>query len=337
MRLKSYFVLFVVFGLLVALTVQAILRGRAPSTESFKGEVSGGATALPSAEAQSAAPKPTKAAGKAGVRSQSAAKEGTPTLALVAPTHAFTGIEGLTLRLTHPLQLEVAETQGLAASARSLYVSSVDPRQRVAFLYEIRRDTYTVAQVRMLKQGGQYHLGGLHLGAELLWAPLSGDEGDPRSVILGFDPLYLEVKRSFEVGERIAAVAQGDDGHLFGVSARGDRFLEWTPDGKELRRAPNPSGVPYGDMEVVRGSLICAGVDQAGGVLDVVDPASLTILARHRADAISPGRQWVTRKGFAFDREAFYFLPDDGPNPMLMTYALDNMTLEECVPSLRPQ
>jgi hypothetical protein len=40
----------------------------------------------------------------------------------------------------------------------------------------------------------------------------------------------------------------------------------------------------------------------------------------------------VTRRGFAFAEDEFYFLPDDGLNPMLMTYVLEGETLDMFVP-----
>jgi hypothetical protein len=333
MRAKSYLVVFIIFGLLLAASVQWILRGRAPNAELLKGEVSAVGAEAPSQNVRAQAPqKATKAPALFGAKSQSVAKEQVPTAPPLTPTHAYKGIEGLTLRLNHPLLFDVAQVQGLAATSRSFYVSSVDPGQRIAFLYQVRRDTYSVAQVRMLQRETRYRLGGLHLGAELLWAPLAGDEGDDHSLVLGIDPRYLEVKRSFEVAERIAALAEGAGGQLYGINARGDLFYEWAPDGREVRRTPNPSGVAYQDMEVVRGSLVCAGVEPTGGVLDVLDPAGFTILRRHHVDALSPGKNQVTRKGFAFAEGEFYFLPDDGPNPMLMTYVLEGVDLDTFVP-----
>jgi len=331
MHFKSYLVVLIIFGLLLVAAVQWTLRNRTSSPELLKGEIAAvGAAAPGQNEAAQAPDKATKAPGLFGAKS--ATTDQTPATPSPTPTRAYRGIEGLTLRLNQPLQFDVAQVQGLAATARSFYVSSVDPQQRIAFLYEVRRDTFAIAQVRMLQQGSKCYLGGISLGAELLWAPLRGDEGDDHSLILGIDPRYLEVEQTFEVADRIAAVAQGADGRLYGLNVRGDLFYEWASDGREVRRTPNPSGVAYQDMEEVRGSLVCAGVDETGGMLDVLDLSDFTILRRHYVDALSPGGNQVTRKGFAFAEGEFYFLPDDGLNPMLMTYVLEDTSLEDLVP-----
>jgi len=334
MRFKSYLVVLIIFGLLLIAVVQWTLRSRTSSPELLKGEIAAVGAEAPSQNGSAQAPKQAtkKAPRLFGAKSESATTDQTPVAPSPTPTHAYKGIKGLTLRLNQPLQLDAAQVQGLAATARSFYVSSVDPQQRIAFLYEVRRDTFAIAQVRMLQQGSKCYLGGISLGAELLWAPLRGDEGDDHSLILGIDPRYLEVKQTFEVADRIAAVAQGADGRLYGLNTRGDLFYEWAPDGHEVRRTPNPSGVAYQDMEGVRGSLVCAGVDETGGMVDVLDPSDFSILRRHYVDALSPGGNQVTGKGFAFAEDEFYFLPDDGLNPMLMTYVLEGETLDMFVP-----
>ena len=335
MHAKSYLVVFIVFGLLLAASVQWILRGRAPNTELLKGEVSGVETEASGQIVGTPAPdKATKAPARLGAKGQSEAPEEAPSSLPLTPTRVYKGIEGLTLRLNQPLLFDAAQVQGLAATAHSFYVSAMDPHERIAFLYEVRRDTFTIAQMRMLQREDAYRLGGLHMGTELLWAPLAGDEGNERSLILGIDPRYLEIKLSFEVAERITAVAEGAEGHLYGINARGDLFYEWTPDGRELRRAPNPSGVAYQDMERIHNSLVCAGVEASGGVLDVLAPSDFTILRRHYVDALSPSGNQVTRKGFAFAEGEFYFLPDDGLNPMLMIYVLESETLDTFVPHI---
>ena len=126
----------------------------------------------------------------------------------------------------------------------------------------------------------------------------------------------------------------GDDSNLYGVSTDATLFYEWSFDGRELRRVPNASGAKYQDLEIVRNSLVCTGEDRNGGVLDIVDLGSLSLLVRHRIGARSPGQRWISSRGFAFADGEFHFLPDDGARPVLFTYGLDSVTLESYVPSL---
>jgi len=128
-------------------------------------------------------------------------------------------------------------------------------------------------------------------------------------------------------------VAQGENGHLYGLNDDSTMVFEWTAQGGEVRRTPNATGARYQDMDVVRGSLVCTGADPNGGVIDILDPASLTLLVRHRCHARTPNGHLITSKGFAFAEGTFYFLPADGEFPMLMSYTLDDVTLADYVPS----
>jgi hypothetical protein len=187
--------------------------------------------------------------------------------------------------------------------------------------------------MREVTQEGRFELGGIHAGKRLLWVPVAGIGRS--SIILGLDLQYLKIEHRFKVDDYIVAVAEGNDGHLYGFNDDSTLIYEWMPDGQELRKAANASGVRYQDMDVVRGSLLCAGVEPASGVIDVIDPVSLTLLARHHCFANGARGQWVTGKGFAYYDGVFYFLPDEGEFPMLMSYMLDSgVRLSDYVPSV---
>ena len=272
--------------------------------------------------------------------------EGPPVAALgkalsQQPVPTVMGIEGLALRLSRPLMFDIADVRGLAATSEFLYVAYAHSEKRMGVLSQIHRDTYASAQVRVLEKGTRHRLGGIHVGVDGLWAPLVGDDDDGggSSVILLLDPRSLEEARSFEVEDHIRAVAQGADGHIYGINEEATTWYEWDADGHELGRMANATATSYYDMEVVRGSLVCAGEardDDAVGVVDVIDPGTFAILARHHCYARSVGHNWVTQGGFAFVDGVFLFLPDGGKMPMLMTYILNGVTLEEYVPRVGP-
>ncbi|NLG51210.1 MAG: hypothetical protein GX552_13970 [Chloroflexi bacterium] len=246
------------------------------------------------------------------------------------------GIPGLKLRLARPLMFDTYQVRGLAAVPDYFYVASVKADMERAMLYQVRRDTYTVDKERELEWEGKYRFGGLHLGPDGLMAVLAGNAQDATSVVLRMDPQSLETIGAFEVPDQIRAVAQAGDGNIYGINESSEFFYRWATDGTLLERSANGFGTSYYDMAVVRGSLVCSGYwrDRGIGVIDVIDPTSFTLLARHPAYAHSMGGRWVTQLGFDCVNGEFLFLPDDGNLPMLLTYVLaDDMTLEEYIPS----
>ncbi len=151
------------------------------------------------------------------------------------------------------------------------------------------------------------------------------------------DEQYLETVRSFEVEARIRAVGEAL-GQVVGLTESGDLLYAWDLDGRELRRQPNLTGTVYEDLAVVRDNLVCSGTAESGAlaVLDVVEPRSLTRVARHRCfTRVEPGK-WLTAGGFDYVDERFIFLPSGGSRPNLLAYAPDGVSLDEWVAATLP-
>lgn len=255
------------------------------------------------------------------------------------PDPALTGgIEGLYLQLSRALSFDLAEVRGLAATGASFYIAVVDPARSVGMVIQASREHYGVLQTHALELDGRSRVGGLHMGAAGLWVPLSGEGDDARSTIALLDPVYLEVQRSFQVDQRVRAVAQIGENELVGISESGDRLYAWNLKGRARRQAANLTGARYHDLAWVRGSLIAAGVleEGSGAVLDVLDPESLTLLARHHVYARAAGGAWVTAGGFDAYGEQFFMLAEGGTRPSLFAYALLEGALDDYVPATRP-
>ena len=245
---------------------------------------------------------------------------------------APTGIEGLALHLSQPLMIEISHLGGLAADADSYYVSGSDVDRRVGLLFQVSRTSHTISQMRTIVEGDRYRLGGVHVGSGYLWAPIAGDDPAAPSLVLGIEAGLLRVSRRIETSDRISAVAELGSS-VYGLSEASSRIYEWSREGQLLRAAELSTGATYVDMEVVRDSLVCTGHDAAGGVIDVLDPASLTLLVRHRCHTATAEGAWVTSGGFAYRDEVFYFLPQPGKFPLLLSYTLNETALEQFVPS----
>jgi hypothetical protein len=246
---------------------------------------------------------------------------------------------GLSLLLSRPLMFPEPRLRGLAASSRFYYLSLYDTTQRAGFVYQIDSKTYAITQMRSLAVGAHNQPGGIHLGKSLLWAPLTGEPTDPNGTILGLDPVTLEGRVTLGVPLRVAAVAEADNGLLYGFDDDGEWLLEWAQDGRELRRKPAEFlYARYFDLEVIGGSLVCAGVNRDGqGVLDVIDPGQLTLLRHYATPARSTNYQLVTGRGFAYVNERFLFAPDEGARPHILSYGLEpGLKLPDFIPSVAP-
>jgi len=249
-------------------------------------------------------------------------------------------IEGLMLHLSRPLMFDIQGVRGLAAAPQYLYVAASNVEARTAALYRVRRDTYETDMSRSLQTGSMYDLGGIHMGAQWLWVPLSQAAPSPMSLILGLDPLTLEAKHSFYVDRQIAAVAQGADGLIYGIDADASSFHVWNTDGREIHQVPSSTGVKYTDLEIANSRVVAVGIttiEKGGnkevcGVLDVLDPVSFALRARHLSYARSIRGNLVTGAGFALAGDEFHFLPEDGHMAMLLTYHLDGISLADYVP-----
>jgi hypothetical protein len=289
--------------------------------------------------AQPQASAPTVSASLPSVLALLSRGSGDATVAPVAtatPDPDRVGIEGLGLPAMRPLLFDIPRVRGIEVADNVLYVASYDAGKKVGMLYQVSQESYTIVQVRTYAEDGFYRLGGLHLGSQLLWTALSADDAGRGSLIVGLDPQQLHIVERFAVPAPIRAVAQAEDGTLIGAGEDGATLYAWGADGALLRQQADSVDVSYEDMDVIRGSLVCAGKGEGDGnvgVIDVLDPASLTLLARHRVYAKSPAGQTVTGRSFGYYEGRFYLLPDQGEFPMVMVYRLEGVPLEDYVPS----
>jgi hypothetical protein len=326
-RFRVYVIAFVLVCLLVVLGGRLVRRlGIGGTAGSLLGQAS------KTGQEQVAAPTP-----KPEAKTSQPKKDPLSSTAAVLPIRH---IEGLMLHLSRPLLFDASDVRGLAAEPRFFYVAASDPQNHTATLYRVRRDTYEVDDSRSLEIGSMFSLGGVHLGQQWLWVPLSQGTPTPVSLILGIDPFNLETQNSFAVDREIAAVAQGLDGLIYGIDADASSFYVWNAHGDEIQRIDNSTHIQYTDLEIVRGKVVAVGVTpietggnrEVCGVLDVLDPVSFALRARHLSHARSVQGNLVTRAGFAFTDDEFCFLPDDGDMAMLLTYHLDRVGLADYIP-----
>ena len=68
-------------------------------------------------------------------------------------------------------------------------------------------------------------------------------------------------------------------------------------------------------------------------MLDVLDPQSLTLLARRRVYA-RQGGVWVTAGGFDATEREFVLVPSGGEQPSVLSYVLEGTTLDRFAPAV---
>lgn len=244
------------------------------------------------------------------------------------------GIEGLQLQLSRPLMFDIGALGGLAADDEHLYVAAWDDGAGAAVLYQVYPDSYTISQVRALPEDGATAVGGIDAGAGLVWVPLLRGGGAPTTVVVGIDGGTLEPRERFEVAEGLAALAAGDGGRVYGVSLDGATWFEWLPDGTRVREATSTGWARYADLAGANGSLVAAGTDGASGVLDVIDPLGLTLLARHACVAEGNGSVWVTGGGVEVRDGAVLLLPEGGARPSLLSYVPEGSDMAGFAPAV---
>ncbi len=323
MRLKSFIITIVALFVIANVIVAAMRRcGVVPGTAGDPTDGVRGRVAEPSPV------QPAQAA------STDVAAIAQPPAAAATAVRPPAGIEGLHLQLSRPLMFDIGALGGLATDDEHLYVAAWDDGAGAAVLYQIDRGSYAITQVRALPEEGVTSVGGIDANLGLVWVPLAKGGGSPGTLVLAIDVETLEVRERFEVPAGVAALAAGDDGHVYGVTRDGALWMEWLSDGAAVREASAAGGVRYSDLAHAGGSLVATGTDGVSGVVDVIDPQGFTLLARHHCAADGAASAWVTSGGLEVVDEAVLLLPEGGARPSLLTYVPEGGDLAEFVPSV---
>ena len=219
-----------------------------------------------------------------------------------------------------PLRFDTYHVQGLERTEQFYFVTSVDTKQNRAWLFKIDKQTSRLHSKVDLTDGRLIHPGGLQFDGRILWVPNAEYRRDSRTLIYGLDPNSLEIRRSFEVGDHIGAIASDGKNLLYGVNWDAVHFYTWDLDGHQITQVVSPTSAAYQDIKFYAGKLLCSGHQDGRSVIDIIDPKSWSLVKRIDL----PRNRWKTnlsREGMAFDGN-LYFLPDDGPDSHILIFAL---------------
>jgi hypothetical protein len=220
-----------------------------------------------------------------------------------------------------PLRFDTHHVQGLGLTEQFYFVTSVDPEQKRGWLFKILRRNGDLHSKMELTDGTLIHPGGVQFDGRYLWVPNAEYRRESRSVVCGLDPNSLEIRRSFPVDDHIGAVASNGKDRLYGVNWDAVHFYVWDFDGHRLNKVKSPTSMAYQDIKYLAGKLLCSGHKGNDSAVDVIDPESWTLVKRVLLPQ-SGGKHMLSREGMAFDGN-LYFLPDDGPDSLIMIFVLD--------------
>jgi hypothetical protein len=219
-----------------------------------------------------------------------------------------------------PLRFATYHVQGLDLTKRYYFATSVDREQKRAWLFKIDRKSGQLNSKMDMTDGPLIHPGGIQFDGKYLWVPNAEYRRESRTMIYGIDPNRLEILRSFKVGDHIGAMASDGKDLLYGVNWDAVHFYVWDFDGDQLNKVDSPTSAAYQDIKFCGGRLLCSGHQDGRSVIDIIDPEAWSLVKRIDL----PPDQWKTnlsREGMAFDGN-LYFLPDDGPDSQILTFAL---------------
>lgn len=239
------------------------------------------------------------------------------------------------------LDIDVHHPQGMVRVGGLWWVTTVDIDARKGWLLAVDDDGGLVERIAV-GDDVRYHPGGLDFDGESLW--IASAEYRPRStsVVERLRPadaaLSPDDRVVFRVDDHIGAIVRlGPDGDLVGWTWGSRRFLRWTADGAEVRRASHPGQfVDYQDGQWIGDDLVlCGGIGTvvtAGGITSIggiglLRGEDLSVVREVPFPHFSAGGHAATRNPFfvEVDDDAssllLHVVPDDGESASILTYS----------------
>ena len=248
------------------------------------------------------------------------------------------GIEGLALETSRPLLVEGFRVRGLVVNAQHILLAGDRAEMEGALLYQLSADSGTITQARRIDRDGYLTLGGMSSADGLIWLALNAAPEIESCLILGLEADTLETRYGIEVPQRLRIVAaeaaspEGVPNRILGIAEHAEAIYTWDSLGNPLSTHTLATGATYWDAELIDGRLVCAGTDPQGGVIDVLDPATMSLIVRHRAEAQSSEGLPLTSGGFGYREDTFYFALSSDRWPQLYAYRLSDGDLAAFIP-----
>lgn len=253
-----------------------------------------------------------------------------------APDRENGPIEQARLVRAMPLQGELFHVQGLELEATRVWVTSIDRKNRKAFLHLFDRASGTFLRRIELTDGARYHPGGISISGRSLWVPVAEMRPRSTSVLLEIDTESLQVLRRIEVNDHLGCVAVTGGTLVAGNWDSCQFHIIDLADPSRLRTVTNPSRTAFQDIKFVGNQLVAAGTRSLwSGTLDWIDWPGLKVTRSLRSGAVGPVRPFgrggaYTSEGMAIEGRDLYVVPEDGPS-RLFHFRLSDAAVAESV------
>ena len=219
-------------------------------------------------------------------------------------------LDKLPLVRTDQLPFDAHHVQGLIVTNRAYLISSVDTKQHRAWVFRVDRKTMRKVAEADLTNGPMYHPGGMDADGNTLWVPVAEYHRNGPSVIQQLDIRSLKLLYEFSTDDHIGAVAK-HNGVLYGANWDARHIYAWTPKGQQLFKTVNRIRGRYQDLDGRGPRLLAGGILNKKGVIDWIDPKSMT-LEKRITTGRTPDGALYTREGISLWRNQLYLMPEDG-------------------------
>jgi Family of unknown function (DUF6454) len=217
--------------------------------------------------------------------------------------------------------------QGLAATADSYWITSVDRAAKRGHVYRVDRATGKVTTERELTLGTQFHPGGIDWAAGALWVPVAEYRARSTSTILKLDPTSLAALAAFTIDDHIGCLTIVDNGEILAANWDARTFHRFNADGKKLGELANPRPAKYQDLKTLDGHIVASGTEPLDGkqvpVVDRLNPKTLALVSRWQpTGTLRTGGSNFCREGCAIFAGQLLLMPEDGPETTIYRFAV---------------
>ena len=251
-------------------------------------------------------------------------------LSVAAAADRFNGaIEHAHLVGTLKLDGELFHVQGLELDERRIWVTSIDEKNRKAYIHEFDRRTGTLQRRLDLTEGAKYHPGGISISDGSIWVPVAEMRPKSTAVLVEIDADTLQIRRKIHVPDHLGCVAASGSTLVAGNWHSRLLYVFDLSGSAPVRIVRNPSPTRYQDMKFVDGQLVAGGTRTLwSGAVDWIDWPSMKVTRTLKAGAIGPIRPIgrggpYTGEGMAIEGRNLYVVPEDGPS-RLFHFRLDD-------------
>ena len=230
--------------------------------------------------------------------------------ALTQITFSLDGVRPVSTTLVQP---DLHHVQGIDIEGETVWVSSVDAKARKGYLSKIEWGSGRLLAQVEVQQGNRIHPGGIMLDGDSVWIPVAEYDRDGPTTIERRNKHSLLVEASFTVKDHIGCIAAAKD-RLVGGSWGSRTVYQWTREGKQLDRRPNPQATEWQDLKM-DGELLIGSGHIAGklGASEWVSLPDLKLVRRVTPGTTDRGHNFA-HEGMAYRRGKLYYLPEDAPS-----------------------